>query len=111
MMPWSIDKLHVTGSILGAAVILVLSGLAQQTFAQSTVSVPKFEVASIRPNNNGSPAHRYFHLGPDFTAESVTLNDLILMAYEIKRFQLSGGPGWINSQWFDIHAKAKGNPT
>jgi bla regulator protein blaR1 len=33
------------------------------------------------------------------------------MAYNFQDFQISGGPGWIKSERFDIEAKAEGNPS
>jgi uncharacterized protein (TIGR03435 family) len=32
------------------------------------------------------------------------------MAYNLQDFQISGGPGWIKSERYDIDAKAEGNP-
>src|SRR5262249_18886490 len=34
-----------------------------------------------------------------------TLRDLISNAYEIRDFQLSGGPGWVNTERYDLLAK------
>jgi uncharacterized protein (TIGR03435 family) len=36
---------------------------------------------------------------------------LITFAYNVKDFQLSGGPGWANSELYDIVAKGDGNAT
>jgi uncharacterized protein (TIGR03435 family) len=33
------------------------------------------------------------------------------MAYNLQDFQISGGPGWIKSDGYDIEAKAEGNPS
>jgi uncharacterized protein (TIGR03435 family) len=41
----------------------------------------------------------------------VTLRALILRAYDIKEYQLEGGPAWINTARFEIDAKATGEPT
>ena len=70
---------------------------------------PAFEVASIRPDTSGSPQR--FSLFPEFTAQNATLKDLLTLAYDVKGFQLSGGPAWINSDRYDISAKAAGTPT
>jgi uncharacterized protein (TIGR03435 family) len=70
----------------------------------------EFEVASIRPNNSGPPKMYInpFVLAPGgrFTATNVTLVDVIVMAYQTRRIQMQGGPAWIDSDRFDIVAKA-----
>jgi uncharacterized protein (TIGR03435 family) len=66
---------------------------------------PKFEVASTRP---GNPADRrpFFDVQPggSFIAKNASAKRLIEWAYDIKDFQISGGPGWMDSDLFDIAA-------
>lgn len=67
---------------------------------------PKFEVASVkhRADSRGPT----FLDGPDpskFTMTNATAKMLIEFAYDIKDFQLSGGPSWIDADRFDIDAK------
>jgi uncharacterized protein (TIGR03435 family) len=74
--------------------------------AQSADSPPlKFEVASVKLNQSG--AHFYSRIMPGgrFTATNNTVRDLILNAYEIPPYRLSGGPSWIDSEGYDIDAK------
>ena len=70
----------------------------------------EFEVASIRPNNSGRPTTFtnpfVFAPGGRFTAINVTLVDVIVLAYQATPIQMQGGPAWINSDRFDIVAKA-----
>jgi uncharacterized protein (TIGR03435 family) len=69
-----------------------------------------FEVASVKQNKPGaSPSRLDFEAGGRFTARNIPLRTLILIAYRIQGFQLSGGPDWLNDR-FDIVAKAEGNP-
>jgi uncharacterized protein (TIGR03435 family) len=80
-------------------------------FAQQDLrAFPKFEVISIRPNNSGSTAS---DLGPPkgnrFTATNVYVKRLIRLAYNVQDFQIAEGPGWIESDRFDIAATAEGN--
>src|SRR5262249_52080705 len=42
---------------------------------------------------------------------STSLRMLIIFAYNVKDFQVSGGPGWANSEAYDIVAKADGDAT
>jgi uncharacterized protein (TIGR03435 family) len=69
---------------------------------------PKFEVASIKPSD---PAGRgvmiQFAPGGRFVAKNVTLKSLIAMAFDVREFQLSGGPAWAGATRYDIEAKAE----
>jgi uncharacterized protein (TIGR03435 family) len=91
-----------------ASALLFLIGIAS---AQSPAVRPEFEVASIRPNTSGvdrmtwdGPPHR-----ARFTATNVDLKTLIRLAYKLKDSEISGGPGWIGSDRFDIAASLPGS--
>jgi uncharacterized protein (TIGR03435 family) len=69
---------------------------------------PHFEVASIKPTN---PAGDLSVSGIEtkrglLRANNVTLKRCILGAYGVRPHQVVGGPDWINSDAFDIVAKA-----
>jgi uncharacterized protein (TIGR03435 family) len=94
---------------LATSAVLVLTGLAvlPQTSAQSPAARPEFEVASIKPNTSGAnlvmirpPA------GGRFTATNARLKMLIGLAYKVQNFQISGGPAWMNTEGYDVNAKA-----
>jgi uncharacterized protein (TIGR03435 family) len=74
---------------------------------------PQFDVASIKPNSPGGVSTGDFRLLPGgrLSADKVVLRFFIQNAYGLKPFQLSGGPDWIDSQGYDIEAKAEGNPS
>ena len=96
----------------------LLVAIALCLFTASHVAAQKqptirreFEVASIRPNNSGPPRvyGNRFTYSPSgrFTATNVTLVDVIVSGvYKTRRIQMRGGPGWIDSDRFDIVAKA-----
>jgi uncharacterized protein (TIGR03435 family) len=44
------------------------------------------------------------------TAENMPLRFIITFAYHIRDFQLSGVPGWAESERYEISAKAEGKP-
>jgi uncharacterized protein (TIGR03435 family) len=46
------------------------------------------------------------HPSGRFTALNVTVTQLILSAYDVRPFQIAGGPDWMGSQLFDILAQA-----
>lgn len=91
--------------------LLVLIGVivrADRPYAQQPaddVSKATFEVASVKPNNSGVQGSRV-GMAPNgrFQATNVTLGSMIQNAYNIRPFQLTGGPSWINSDRFDIMA-------
>jgi uncharacterized protein (TIGR03435 family) len=87
---------------IAAAAALMLAIAAAPVVAQQ----PAFEVASIKPDVSGQPGP-LFELFPGFHVERATLKSLVLMAYGVHDFQLSGGPGWINSDRYNIEAKAQ----
>jgi uncharacterized protein (TIGR03435 family) len=77
-------------------------------FAQTPIS---FEVASIRPSKSADTRPFItFDPGGRFTARNASVKRLMGLAYELKSFQISGGPGWIGSELFDISAKAASPP-
>ncbi|MGO9907863.1 MAG: TIGR03435 family protein, partial [Solirubrobacteraceae bacterium] len=41
------------------------------------------------------------------SATGITAKFLIWMAYGVMEFQVSGGPGWIDSQRYDLDAKVE----
>lgn len=45
--------------------------------------------------------------GGRFAVANVALRTLIAFAYNVQGFQISGGPGWISSDRFDISAKSE----
>lgn len=77
----------------------------------ATLPTAKFEVASIRPaapQNVHQVMMRIMNSPTDsrFYATNVTLKMLIETAYNIQSAQIEGGPNWLNSDHYDIQAKA-----
>jgi bla regulator protein BlaR1 len=79
--------------------------------AATLQSQPAFEVASIKRNTSGDTlrAPSLILPGGRFTATNNTVRALILNAYGISGspYLLSGGPGWIDSERYDVDAKAE----
>ena len=75
-----------------------------------------FDAASIKPANApggraGSAGGGYLQLAPargTALGRTVTTRRIILEAYHLTRFQLSGGWSWLDSDWFELDAKADG---
>jgi len=71
-----------------------------------------FDVASIRPAGNGiAKPEMEFTPGGGVRATNVTLKMLIQMAYDIRDDQISGGPGWTDSETYTVVAKGSGGGT
>ena len=67
-----------------------------------------FEVASIKPSaEDGRRVMIGISPGGRFTASGVTVRMLIQEAYDVRDFQIAGGPGWIASERYDIVAKSE----
>jgi len=66
-----------------------------------------FEVASIKANKTGGESRRAgASPGGVFTASNVSLRLLISRAYGVTPAQIEGGPRWIDTETWDIAAKA-----
>ena len=87
---------------------------ASQVQGQGSAA-PAFEVASVKPSNPdaSNPLSALPLILPSgagrITASNTPLKNLVLSAYELQDFQLSGGPSWLTSRRWDIQAKAE-NP-
>jgi uncharacterized protein (TIGR03435 family) len=107
----------MTIRFLRAASIAGLLGLLAMTMSplgavartQTPAGAPTFEVASVKPNTSGDGRVQVQNQpGGRFTATNVTLRMLIRQAYQLQDFQITGGPGWLPDDHFDIVAKADG---
>jgi uncharacterized protein (TIGR03435 family) len=88
------------------AAISVSSLLGQQA---SSSSRPSFEVASVKPDPKRSD---YIGtnidmgmVGTHYMATGVTASDLIQFAYNVKGFQVLGGPKWIDVDKYYVDGK------
>jgi uncharacterized protein (TIGR03435 family) len=67
----------------------------------------RFEVASIKLNNSTAPVFRR-QMGPQiFSTQRATLKSLISLAYDLRVDQVLKGPAWIDSETYDVYAKAE----
>src|SRR5579872_5425503 len=96
-------------TIIGVGVALMASS---GSFAQTPDSSLQFDVASIKPAAPPtSPGIRVMMRGgpgsPDpgqITYSNVTLKNVLMNAYGVKGYQISG-PAWLDSERYDIVAK------
>jgi uncharacterized protein (TIGR03435 family) len=86
--------------------------VAQFVYAQTPPAArAAFDVATIKLNAGSTSGARTQPLpGGRLHVENQSLRALIKTAYRVLDWQISGGPGWIDSEHYDIEAKADGNP-
>src|SRR5260370_42073665 len=92
---------------LASSVILALTGAA----IEQTGTPPKFEVSFVKraaTDEFGSeistaPSGRV-------TIANLPLKAMIVYAWGVKPFQISGAKGWIESQRYDVVAKPENKP-
>ena len=99
------------------ALTIVLALLSCPVRAADIAKAPAFEVASITPCKPGTPAPpmehagmvQFVYPGGRFRASATTLKYLLEWAYDIQPSQHSGGPSWMDTDRYDMVAKAEGN--
>jgi bla regulator protein blaR1 len=129
-------RLHMTGRVLLASAALIVIGgpvgiglldaaareqpaAQQQTVAKPQVDVPeaagRFEVATIRRNTGpavGGPIGGGIGFRPGrFSAENITLQQILTYAYDLQAYEIFGGPDWVTSDRFDIAATMQASRT
>jgi|HubBroStandDraft_1064217.scaffolds.fasta_scaffold57886_2 bla regulator protein BlaR1 len=102
----------------------VIQAQAPQVVASSAPgAAPKFDVASVKPVRGASnlppdsvelnflmPTARNARHG-QFSVSNLPLRLLIQLAYNVRDFQVLGGPSWARSDRYRVDAKAAGNAT
>jgi uncharacterized protein (TIGR03435 family) len=103
--------------VLALSILLGLS--VHSAHCQDVAKGPSFEVASITPCKPGTPEPpgehagmvRFIYPGGNFNAKATTVKYLFEWAYGILPAQHTGDPSWMDSERYDIVAKAEGNPS
>jgi uncharacterized protein (TIGR03435 family) len=103
-------KLLLASAGIAAVAVPICIGIvnAPRMRAQSqTGAAPlTFEVASIKPADPDVRGMRFHRTpGGGLSATGVTLKTLIEFTYDVRDFQISGGPRWLRTDRFDIVAK------
>jgi uncharacterized protein (TIGR03435 family) len=98
----------VTAVVLAALLAAGSMTPSRTVFAQSTPR-PSFEVASVKLSGPDDRLMYRFQPGGRYLATGVTLKMLIASAYSVPEFLISGGPGWRDSDKYNIDAKV-GSP-
>ena len=90
-----------------AAALLVIVSVNGQ--ATAPASAQKFEVASLKRSQPGGRGGgiRPAPGGERYLASNVSLKLMLTVAYRLKPEQVVGGPDWINTELYDMNAKAE----
>jgi uncharacterized protein (TIGR03435 family) len=91
---------------MGRAIASLALCVSWAVYGQSAVG-QRFEVASVRPSNADPSSPSGIGTGHGrLDANNVTLKRCIMGAYGVGPLQISGGPDWLESDRFEISAKA-----
>src|SRR4051794_20776289 len=99
------------------AVPIVVGALVPPRLAAQVVTSPAnrpaFAVASVKPNKSADLGGSFGgRPGGQVVVRNNTLRNIIRNAYQLQNFQMVGGPDWLDTDRFDITAKAPtDNPT
>ncbi len=89
----------------------VIPALVTMAVAWSQQAKPSFEVTTVKPNNNNDPGQLIRLAGDTPSMRHYTLRNMILFAYTIHDFQLTDGPNWIDSDYYDVQGKTTPDAT
>jgi uncharacterized protein (TIGR03435 family) len=96
--------LNINASLLLASTVAV--------FAQGQSPDPLgFEVATVKPTASTDGRALLQATPGRLVMTNLALRRMILIAYEVQDYQIAGAPGWIDSEHYDIQAKAESNPS
>jgi uncharacterized protein (TIGR03435 family) len=90
------------------SLILAVVAVLSITVSISGQVRPQFDVVSIKANNSGNG---FVRIGGQpaagrFVATNATVEMLVTWAYRMQNYQLSAGPGWIQTDKFDVEARS-----
>jgi uncharacterized protein (TIGR03435 family) len=90
---------------------LAFTVAALPAFGQALPPLPAFDVASIKPAPHDLQGGGYnFGPGGRTVITNFTLKNLVQIAWHLQDFQIAGGPVWVDSDRFNVEARAEGNP-
>jgi bla regulator protein blaR1 len=88
--------------------VLFVGLAAGLALAQTPASPKQFDVSTVKPNSTDDRRVLLsLQPGGRFVSTGTTLKLLMTEAYGVRDFQIFGGPGWLNTDRWDIVAKAE----
>ena len=102
-------KVVLAAAALVVVAIPVMIGVVRAQ-APAPADTPKFDVAVIKPANPDAQNSRLNRgAGGSLQVENVDLKHLMSFVYDVRDFQITGGPGWVGSARWDISMTAVGS--
>jgi uncharacterized protein (TIGR03435 family) len=77
----------------------------QRIVAMATDAKPGVEVATIKPTQPGTQFFMFVIQGEKVVVRNFTLKFIIKFAYDMPDRQVAGGPGWLDTDKWDIEVK------
>ncbi len=74
---------------------------------QAQSNAPAFEVATVKPHDTSDNRTGVFPKPGRLTVRNYTIRRLIQDSYNVKNYQILGGPAWIDQDAFDVDAKTE----
>ena len=93
---------------LGFGMLCATECLGQSQPEDTTLKLPVFEVASIKPNKSGTPMVMFRFTPDGVMVTNSPLKLIIQQSYGVEENQIVSAPGWVNSDRFDVEAKVDG---
>jgi uncharacterized protein (TIGR03435 family) len=94
-----------------ALVLGIVPGLAGQQPTPAKTSDVRFEVASVKASKSietgGSAGQQP---GGRFSAVNAPLLSMLMLAYGLPGYQVAGGPSWMQTDRYDVDARALNDP-
>jgi uncharacterized protein (TIGR03435 family) len=90
-------------------ILCALAGIAMSLIHMPRASgqaAREFEVASIKPNRGAGDTSGENTARGKLTVKNDSLKELVKLAFDVKDFQIAGGPRWLDTERYDIVAKA-----
>src|SRR5215475_8277005 len=108
--PCSVRKLagHLACPLISVVVLSLEIGSRVIDVTAQAPSQQDFEVASIKRSEPGNLRGSTFEFltGGGLRIANGTLRAILETAYDVREFQILGGPGWVNSERYDILARS-----
>ena len=87
-----------------------MRALAFLFLAAAALPAQVFEAASIKPGDQNASEWKFGETENGFNATNSPVRDLILYAYDVKDYQVSGAPRWSETARYTVVAKLENMP-